>query len=109
MRVWLVFLAVGIMVLLGCGSSQDTVAPAPTPTTSSMSAGEAIGLVQGELRKICLPTKEYLKKTDLGAWKASPNPQGEFFIVKYGETAGTWHVYPSGFLESKYFISSNCR
>mgnify|MGYP001174794123 CR=1 FL=1 len=99
MRIWFVFFAVGIIVLLGCGSSQDT----------EMSASEAIGLVQGELRKFCLPTKEYLKKTDLGAWKASPNPQGEFFIVKYGETAGTWHVYPSGFLESKYFISSKCR
>ena len=105
MRIWLVFVAVGMLVLLGCGSSQDTVAPAPAPP--SMTTGEAIGLVQSALRGMCAPDEDYLER-----------PQ-YFYVVGHDEkgaqvvyrepNSGYWFVHASGVIETRAFEDRYCQ
>ena len=106
MRIWLVFVAVGMLVLLGCGSSQDTVAPAPAPP--SMSAGEAIGLVQGELRKTCSASSQYIAQNRNIYFTASYGTKYIHVVFGTNTNLGAWYVYPSGVVQTVKFNSFYC-
>lgn len=110
MRIWLVFVAVGMLVLLGCGSSQDTVAPAPAPAPPSMSAGEAVGLVQSELRKTCSPTSPYMRRAD--SLMVQLSAEGYFVgwsVQDASRPYGRWLVHPSGVVQTMNYLAENCQ
>jgi hypothetical protein len=108
MRLLITVVIVSVLLMMACGARSESSSESTLPNTLTigMSEGEAIALVQKELRKLCTPDSDFIQRPNW--FTASKDKSGTFYSVIWGNQ-GLWLVYENEAVEAIMPGASPCK